>query len=87
MPSTAILEPSRRTDPPAPEPPANPNNEHFEAIIAEMDMLVSHAISAREAAWRGNSIFVKLHLFDARAALLVALAELKQIVEPAEGRQ
>lgn len=88
MPSaTAILDPARRTDATPSEPPTNSNDEHFEAIIAEMDLLVSHAISAREAAWRGHSIFLKLHLFDTRAALLAAIEELKKIVEPAETRQ
>jgi hypothetical protein len=80
-------DPARRTEATRPEPPTNPNDEHFEAIIAEMDVLVSHAISAREAAWRGNSIFLKMHLFDTRAALLAALAKFKKIVETAETRQ
>jgi len=41
---------AKRTVASAPEPSPN-NDEHFLAIIAEMDILVSHAISAREAAF------------------------------------
>jgi hypothetical protein len=51
----------------------------FAAIIDNLDLLSSYALSAREAAWRRNAPFVRLHLLDIRAALLDAIGDLRAL--------
>jgi hypothetical protein len=54
-------------------------DELFESIIADMDLLVSFAASARESARRRNSSFIRLHLMDIRATLLESIKTLKML--------
>lgn len=54
-------------------------NDLFAAIMDEGEMLASHAVSLREAAFRSDRALVRLHAVEARAALLKALSALRSI--------
>ena len=49
------------------------DTEKFEELCRLCGIVVSHMISAREAAWREDEELLKLHLGHAREALILTL--------------
>jgi hypothetical protein len=51
----------------------------FEAIMEALDMATSYAISAREAAWRGDKSFLGVHLQQLRLSTIAAMSTFKEL--------
>ena len=61
------------------------DNLAFEAAFEALELAVSYAISAREAAWRGNKQLLDSHLRELRLCTLTAIEARKRLAAPAEG--
>ena len=55
------------------------NDLAFDAIIESCDLAVSYAVSAREAAWRGDRRLLAGHLAQLRACVVTALDAHRQL--------
>ena len=51
----------------------------LEAIVETMDLAASLAVSAREGAWRGDRITLRVHLQQLRLATIAALTTFNEI--------
>ena len=60
------------------------DNLRFEAIEEHCGLASSYALSAREAAWRGDRHTLSIHLSQLRLTVIAALQESKQLGKPAE---
>jgi hypothetical protein len=58
----------------------------FEAIIENADLAASYAISVREAAWRGDTSLLGMHLAQLRLATIAAIKTYKEEIERPPGR-
>lgn len=54
----------------------------FAAIMEACDLAESFALSAREAAWRGNRQLLECHLRELRAATVAAIGGYKLLSTP-----
>ena len=69
----AIITSAPELGPPSAAALAAADDRRFEFIVETLDLLQSYAISAREAAWRGNAAALKVHLGQARDCLKAAI--------------
>ncbi len=58
---------------------ASPDELLLAALIDNLDLLQSYVVSAREAAWRRSTPFLRLHIYDIGAALADAIGDLQAL--------
>ncbi len=61
-------------------------DERLGQIVEFCDLVVSHAISAREGAWRRDQAVAGVHLGHARGALILALKLFNSLPSDAGGK-
>lgn len=61
-------------------------DERLEELVGFCDLVVSHAISAREGAWRRDRAVAGVHLGHARGALILALKFFNSLPSDASGK-